>query len=119
MKHRVDLKLRQMLRDYSGRKCWRYDLSRFCQRIRQRVTSHGVTDNILNWIKVILSRRSQVFRINGTNSMHAPVLSSISPGGGPGAPHPERRIHPPAHVRYEWRHAREGRWNDAPLTLSE
>ena len=46
-------------------------------RLLGKLESYGVTGNILNWIKAFLSGRSQVVRVNDTNSMPVPVLSSI------------------------------------------
>lgn len=50
------------------------------RRLIEKLKSYGVTGKILNWIDAFLCGRSQVVRVNGTQSRSAPVLSGIPQG---------------------------------------
>ena len=50
------------------------------RRLIGKLVSHGITGNILSWIKAFLSNRSQIVKVNGENSNVLPVLSGIPQG---------------------------------------
>ena len=47
------------------------------RRLTGKLESYGIKGNILEWIKAFLSERSQVVRVNGSNSDPVLVLSGI------------------------------------------
>lgn len=50
------------------------------RRLIGKLKAYGVEGKILSWIKAFLTGRSQVVRVNGEDSISAPVLSGIPQG---------------------------------------
>ena len=50
------------------------------QRLIGKLESYGVKGDILRWIKSFITGRTQVVRVNGSESESAPVLSGIPKG---------------------------------------
>ena len=50
------------------------------RRLLGKLRSYGISSNLYGWIKAFLTGRSQTVRVNGEESISAPVISRIPQG---------------------------------------